>query len=267
MLSIVPGEPQGFKKPSKSMTFGGRKVIDPEKSLATSSTSVVKTRIKKISTNPEDIERLLENDADALLNMKKDIGVAQNNELEKAKLALASIQKEYDALKIQNDIKERELANISDHRITLRGLEVALDDTRDSYRSKIKLLNDQLADVQENMDAENRTRNEMSYMIHRIEEEINQCKMQAHALNHQLDFVKGEFSNVDSTLRLSRQELIEEELKVQELAKTVQSRSEQRQTKIQELQSVILEGEMSILKVQESMNFTRNNQVRHFPML
>ncbi len=261
--SIVPGEPSGFRKPTKAGTFNGRKFVEQEKSLTSVSTNAAggSNRQKKILSNADDIERLLENDADALLNMRKDINIAQNAELEKAKQSLKAIQKEYDTAKIHNDIREKECASLRDRLIALKELDDSAEVTRESYRVKIKELNTNISNVQENMEAEYRTRDALTFMTNRLKEEINACKVQTHELNHQLDFVRGEFHGIDATLRLSKQELIEEELKVQNLSKTVKERSEQRHEKMNELQSIVLEGEASIAKVQELMTVSLARQV------
>lgn len=91
----IPGKGPPFSK--------GRKVVDTSNSNKSESmkisdkddvtSSKTSVRGKKQVSNEEELDKLLENDAGALLNMRKDILVTQAKELEKARAYLATFQK------------------------------------------------------------------------------------------------------------------------------------------------------------------------------
>lgn len=238
----------------KSGTFGGRRFQETDR---TADEDRIETfggqRGKKPEASVDNLEKMLENDAAALLNMRKDITLAQQAEVEKARKSLASLQKECDNARIQNDLKDRELADLLDQIKALKVEELRVLSTREAARKDIAALNEQLLEVQDNMLAERRTHNVLSYMKIRLEEEIMQCRLKGHDITQQLDLARSEANGVESTLRLCKQELMEEEKLVDTLQKSVRSRGEQRRVKMGELQSIVMEGENSVARVQASM--------------
>jgi hypothetical protein len=69
----------------------------------------------------EELDRMLENDALVLMNMKKDLEITQKAEIEKAYANLSAIQKEHDTLKRDNNLKEMALRKLMDSCLTLEG--------------------------------------------------------------------------------------------------------------------------------------------------
>jgi chromosome segregation ATPase len=240
---------------TKSGTFHGRKFIESDsnqnqnnEAAATSS----RTRGKKMNSSLHDLDKLLDNDAVALLNMRKDLSLAQENEIDKARISLLSIQKEYDSLKNSNQLKEHELLKYIDERKTLLTLLQTYQSSIGSYQTTIEILTDDISEVKENILAENRTKNMLSYMISRLEEEILDCKSKSHYWSQQLQQIKAELNGIDGTLRLSRHELTNDEKEVEQLSKTVKGRTEQRIQKMNELQSLVMEGEASVVKIRNT---------------
>lgn len=209
-----------------------------------------------MNSNIDDLDKLLDNDAAALLNMKKDITNAQDSELEKSRAKLAAAQKEYDVLKTSNIHKSKELADLTDAHSVLSGLIKSQVENSGKYMAQIDALNHDIAEVEDNYQAEMRTRKSLSFMTKRLEDEILDCKAASHSFTHALSQAKAEHIGVESTLRLSRHELTAEERILEQLAKTVKVRSEQRVEKMGELQSLVLDGEMSIDKVRHSLRGT-----------
>ena len=268
--SVVPVEPRSSKpskfNPSKATDSSvpgkrGRKIVDgqasrtsgaknppsPEKSEAGT------RRGRKQVTNADDVDKLLENDAAALQNMRKDIQDAQEKEMVKARAFLSSLQKENNGLKISNDAKSKQYAELIDTRATLEAyIREGEGNAGAGYRI-IDGINDSLKDVEDDMAAEGRTRDMMTFMRHRLEHEIFSIKTTTHELSQKLETVRSEYAAVDSAIRITRVELAAEEKHVETLQKSVRERSEQRIQKMQQLQNLVNEGECSVARAQESV--------------
>jgi chromosome segregation ATPase len=266
----VPGS---HRNPSsKPGTFHGRKFIETgsngitggEKLIESSTTGELSSRAKgkKMNSNLNDLDKLLDNDAVALLNMRKELSQAQEQEVEKARNSLLSLQKECDSLKIFNLQKEHEIAKYEDQKIVLVGLVKTQLENSGRHTNKIEQLNEDIAVVEDNIAAENRTKNVLIFMIKRLETEIIDCKSKSHYWTQQLQQAKAELSGIDGTLRLSKHELSSDERQVELLSKTVKGRTEQRLQKMNELQSLVVEGEASVLKIQQT--FKGSLDVRRF---
>ena len=278
--SVVPVEPSS-SKPSKfnfnkdsakakenSQTAhpgkpfaNGRKIVDAAASRVSGAgkkspdkpEASTRSRGRKQNANADDVDKLLENDAAALQNMRKDIQIAQQKEMDKARTYLSALQKESNELKISNDAKSKQYAELVDTHTTLDAyIKEGAGNAGACYRI-IDGINDNLKDVEENMEAEGRTREMMGFMRHRLEQEIFTIKSATHDLNQQLEQVRSEFANVDSAVRITRVELAAEEKHVDTLHKAVKERSDQRVLKMQQLQALVNDGENSMERAQESM--------------
>lgn len=247
----------GSRNPAtKSGTFKGRKFVEVNHSASADLDVNGGKRGRKPNVDVNDLDKLLENDAAALQNMRKDIQRAQEAEMAKCRTNLASIRKEYDTLCTINTKHAHQLAELKDTKIILEGLVEGQEHGREKYLSIISGINDELRDVEENIEAENRTKQMMTFVSNRLDAEIMDCKVKSHALNATYAQLKSEYSGLESTLRLSRLELSGEERHVESLIKTVKDRSQQRQAKMGELQSMVMEGEESINRVRMSMRGT-----------
>mmetsp|Transcript_14047 Transcript_14047/g.21000 ORF Transcript_14047/g.21000 Transcript_14047/m.21000 type:complete len:617 (-) Transcript_14047:179-2029(-) len=245
----------GIRNPAtKPGTFKGRKFVESEGSQSAELDS--RARGKKMNSNIDDLDKLLENDAAALLNMKKEINQAQSAEMEKARTALAALQKEYDGIRTANVVKERELADVLDSKKVLEGFMVTQEENMSSHNRAIAGIESDLDAVEDSIQAEARTRSMLTYLSNRLEQDIMDCKAQSHVLTQQLNQAKAEYTGLESTLRLSKHELAAEERHVEVLTKTVKSRTDQRQQKMQELQSMVMEGKQSVERVRQSLHST-----------
>ena len=118
MLSVsLPGEPKvPASSRSKAAVKGGRSIAasvngDPS---TVDAPVTAKERAARNNTSMEELDRMLENDALVLMNMKKDLEITQNNEIGKAFANLSAIQKEHDTLKRDNNLKEMTLKKLID---------------------------------------------------------------------------------------------------------------------------------------------------------
>lgn len=263
---VVPVEPNSSKPskfnlakvkenvPASHPGRKGRKIVDNTtggKSLEKSEST--RARGKKHNVNADDVDKLLENDAAALLNMRKDIQIAQEKETVKARAYLASLQKESNVLKISNDAQSKQYAELIDTRATLESYIKEGEENASACYRVIEEKNANLKDVEEEMGAEGRTREMMAFMKHRLEQEISSIKSVSHELSQQLEQVRSEFAGVESAVRIVRVELASEEKHVETLHKAVRERSEQRVAKMQQLQSLVNDGEISLVRAQENM--------------
>jgi hypothetical protein len=210
-------------------------------------------RGKKANSNLQDLDKLLDHDAIALLNMRKDLSLTQENEVQKARSVLLVLQKESDSLQILNQQKVSELQKFHDQKIVLLNLIKRQEENSQNFQTQLTLLQEDLQEVSENITAEVHTNQMMCFMIKRLENEILDCKSTSHFWTQQLQQTRAEYNGLESTLRLSRHELMNEEKEVEILGKTVRGRNEQRIVKMNELQSLVLEGETSVMKIRNTM--------------
>ena len=266
---VVPVEPSGgkpskfnFKKDSVKMKDinktshpgkKGRKILDASKDSPEKNEASIRTRGRKNNVSVDDVDKLLENDAAALLNMRKDIQMAQEKEMVKARAYLSNLQKESNALKTSNDVKQKQYTDLVDTKINL---DAYVKKGEESAKASYDIIGDikgKLQGVEEDMAAEQRTRDMMVFMRHRLEQETFAIKSATHQLNQQLEQVRSEYSSVDSAIRITRVELAAEEKHVESLQKAIKERTDQRLMKMQQLQSLVHEGENSVVRAQESI--------------
>lgn len=272
---VVPVEPNSSKpskfnftkdasktKDNSAPGKGGRKIVDGHQASRASGlknphspekNDVSRSRGRKQIVNADDVDKLLENDAAALLNMKKEIQIAQENEMIKARAYLASLQKENNSLKISNDAKTKQHAELVDTQATLEAYIKEGEGNAGGCYVVIDRINENLKEVDDDMQAEGRTHDMMIFMRHRLEQEIFGIKSTTHELSQQLESVRSEYAAIDSAVRITRVELAVEEKHVDTLQKSVKERSDQRVRKMQQLQNLVNEGEYSAARAQESV--------------
>ena len=269
MLSIVPGEPPGA--PSTKSMFSGRKQHTKSKSQGAINTSLAThgknassnksksgdektvSHKKKNNTSLDELDRMLENDAFALMGMQKELELSQQAEVEKSNNLLKDLKKEFDTLKIDNELKEKILLSNQDAYRTLCGVIHAGNSTSSGAQEVIKDLNSQLEVASENLHAEQNTNASLSLITNRLESEISKCQLEIHQTNFSLDHVKHDLKAKEVTLRISKQEYAEQQKQFDTLMKALKSRRGERKSKLNQLQSIILNGETSVARIQNSM--------------
>ena len=247
---IVPGPPSKpiasqSTKAAKSNVAPGRKITN---SLPNGEPEKDKTlqKRKKGATTMDELDRMLDKDHIALLSMKKDIGEAQKQEITKSGRELLNLQKEYDALRIANGLKEKELAKITDDIVQLRGLESVACSTTTIVQDEVSGIKSELKRVNDDLDAEQRTLKMLTLISKRLTDEIAECRVQTTKVQFDLDIVKHEVVASESTLTLSRQELAVQEKQVDSLLKIVKARREERSAKLKQLKTIVADGEASV---------------------
>ncbi|CAE7464324.1 unnamed protein product, partial [Symbiodinium microadriaticum] len=253
--------PESRNRATRSGTYKGRKFVEVTHSASADLDVGGSKRNRKPNVDVNDLDKLLENDAAALQNMRKDIKNAQTAEMDKARANLSAIRKEYDTLCTFNAKHASKIAELRDKKMILEGLVEAQQQGREKYIGIIDAISEDLREVEENTEAEERTKNMMAFMRNRLDSEIMECKIKSHSLTATCTQLRAEFNGLESTLRLSRLELSSEERHMESLLKTAKSRSEQGQAKMHELQVMVQEGEDSIARVKMSMEEVLENSL------
>jgi len=254
MSSIVPGG-----APHSKSVYSGRRVntkshdaVVPSRSSSRQA-SAPKPRLKKNTATVEDIDRLLESDALALMNMKKELEDSQKSEILKSQSFLRNLQKEFDALKIENDTKTKELINYRDKYNTLICLDNADAIVSGQTRNTIAEMNAELETVTENIEADQRTAKILNLIAERMGKEISTLQLDVNNLSFQLENAKSEAKASEVSLRLSRHEYDEKEKQFEGLMKTVKERRTMRKEKLAQIHSMVMEGENSVAKIHSTM--------------
>jgi chromosome segregation ATPase len=196
---------------------------------------------------------MLEDDALALLNIKKDINQAQHDELEKIQTSVLSTKKEYDSYYVTNNSKEKQLQALVDQVNSLVGVDKSTTITQKSAKSVMDELTEQTTTVLEELGAEQRTIKMQTVMIKRLDEEIGKCRIDIAKATVNLEHAKHDLSLAENNLQLNRQYLLEQETQFEKLQDTLKTRKDQRENKISMLQSISIEGEHSVTKLQQSL--------------
>lgn len=285
MYSIIPGsEPMSSKSTggmftrsiatepsvsarSEKFQKGGRKIVKSDGSTVISKGKANKINerllAKKEPPKPrsaaaenvtmEELDQILEQDALALLNIKKDIGSAQEVELKKLQDKLMKTKREYDALHMENTAKQRQLDAMKIKASTLQGVEKASQESLNTVQGSMDSLISQTDVVNEELAAEQRTIRMLTLLIKRLEGEIGQCRVDAAKTTVQLEHVRHDVTITDGNLATSRQELIEQEQQLDKLNTALSSRSDERERKLQMLHNISVDGEQSMVRLQQSL--------------
>ena len=235
---VGPGPPDQSISSTRRPSKGGRKLVKAE---TTAGGGGGEKNLRPVDiTDIDDLQKILDRDADAIVNMKRDITTAQKGEVEKAKLKLLKCQKEYDAKKIENKRKQLKLNELLDKQKELERLQSVRNAESSQKQSVVQTLKRNISVIEEKLAADKRTFGVMALMNARLQSETEQLRSESQLLSQQLDIKKTELLGLNSTIRSSKQELMEEEKKYEDLVKLVKSRAQQRMEKMSQLQSIML---------------------------
>jgi len=264
------------QKPPSTGTYGGRKFVSSpdikkistrpksspmrlmsaqqqesvhDRSVDTASIARPRTR----QANIDELERVLDLDIITMQNARRDINDAQKNELDKSMKLLTELKKESNALFASNEMKERELANLH---VDIKCQEAKLASfisTDNNSRIKIKNFNEQHSRVLEKIAAEQRTRKMLNHIFNRNTKEIEQFRLDFQTLTANRESTEQEMRSVEEQNRLNRQDLLGEEKLLETFNRTRKVRTEERQLKIQQMKSIILDGELSVSRMNNSL--------------
>lgn len=267
MYSVVPGgnafsattaEPTSTAKFGKFGKHSGRRLVasapsGQQQQQQQSERAQAKSKVALGNASIEEIDKILEDDALALLNIKKEIATAQNDELTKIQDALLTTKREYDSIVVQNATKERELDALRIQLQSLAGVDKATNVTQKEVKSAMRELTDQTAQVLDDLAAEQRTIKMQSLMIKRLDEEIGKCRVDTSKAMINVENAKHDLQLAENSMQVNRQYLLEQEAQLEKLQQTLKQRKDQRDSKINMLHNLSVEGEMSIAKLQTSL--------------
>lgn len=212
---------------------GGRRLVNPEGNGA--------KEVRPVDISDiDELQKILDRDADAILNMKRDITNAQKAEVVRAQAMLLKSQKECDAKKIENKRKSKILAGLLDQEKELERLQSIRGTQGTLNEATVDRLKANIAEIQEKLSADKRTLGVMGLMHARVHAESEQLRSESQLVSQQLEIKRTELLGLNSTIRSSRQELLEEEKRYEELVKMVKNRAQQRVEKMGQLQSLLL---------------------------
>lgn len=261
MYSLVPGgaafsstQPKKVGKIGKFTKHSGRKIASaPSSQQEKHNKAQDKAKVAIGDASVEELDKILESDALALLNIKKEIIHAQTDELVKIQATLLNTKREYDALFVANNSRERELNSLEDRWIALTGVDQATSVTQIEARDQMRELTDQTAQVLDDLAAEQRTIKMQTLMIKRLDEEIGKCRVDTSKAMITVEHAKHDLTLAENSMQVNKQYLIEQESQLDKLSNSLKQRKEQRDGKITMLHNLSIEGETSVAKLQHSL--------------
>jgi hypothetical protein len=247
MRIAPPDHAQGSSNRSRSRQ-GGRRIVNPETGGngntggggGGGAGAGAEKQIKHVDISDiDDLQRILDQDADAILNMKRDISNAQQTEVRRAQGTLLKSQKEFDARKIENKRKTAHLADLLDKEKELARLQGIRSAQGSASQCSVQVLQSGSEVIEERLCADRRSLGVMALMHARVQAETEALRAESQVVSQQLELKKTELLGLTSTRHISKQELLEEQHRNDDLVKMVKSRAQQRVAKMGQLQSLL----------------------------
>ena len=248
---VEPAAPNGQKPSNNAQAPGRGRQLRQGSSITEGSTAdAPKKRTKAVTM--DELDRRVENDALELLNMKKEIAEQQKLEVKNAMKVLMGIKKEYDAIKAENNTRQAQVNKVADEVLSLRGVDVAVQQSSEKTAEFCKDLTKQLASVEECVAAELRTLAMQKLMHDRLISDIHKLRIENGEQDFVAEKIKHNLNGVNNTLLLSKTELGDREFKLQTLRDQAKSRAKERGTKMQLLTSIVQDGMKSVSLIRSS---------------
>jgi hypothetical protein len=249
-------EPKTSPRSIRTPNHPGRKLVANPPSahlLVKKDSSKIKPKTTENATI-EELDHMLEEDALVLLNMKKEINKSQNEELEKLKVSVLAIKKEYDSIFVANNMKEVQLKSLQDSEAALAGVEKAAYSSSAEVNQLAQSLQEQSEIVNEEYEAEQRTTKMLTLMIKRLDKEVAQCRIDTSKAVVAVDHAKHDLQITEVSASANRQELLDQEAQLEKLNSALKARKQQREQKINMLHNLSAEGESSVARLQNTIN-------------
>lgn len=250
-------EPKVSPRSTRTPNRPGRKIVanGPSSRLLEKKDTTQAAKAKSTeNASIEELDQMLEDDALVLLNMKKDITKSQREELTRLKDSLINIKNEYDAIHVNNNLKEIQLKALQDKHTALTNVEAATHMTSDDVEQLKNSLKEQALVVLDDYEAEQRTIKMQTLMAKRLEKEIGQCRVDTAKAVIAVDQAKHDVALTETSLQNSRQEVLDLEIQLERLNSTLKARKDQREQKLHMLQTLSREGENSVARLQNSIS-------------
>ena len=201
----------------------------------------------------EEMDRRIEEDALALINMKREILESQKAEVGRAQQKLAVIRKEHDTLHMGNERLQLQIGQILDRANTLEVVDRGVKAAGNATQELVNNFNKQLAEAEEIQAAEMRSLRMQQHMLSRLDAEIAEMRALSAKATFKLDTLRHEIVATENTLILSKVERGAQEHKLNDMKKTLEGLTKERNNKLGMMNSIIEDGEMSLSRVQGSV--------------
>jgi len=174
------------------------------------------------------------------------------------------MQKEYDVLLTANNLAEKNLKEVESKVLSMKGLDMALMNDSEAVKDTVQSLSQQTIDVLEDLLCEQRTAKMQGHMMTRLREEISDCRVETAKATVFAEQAKHDFLLASNSLQSNRQDLLEDEAAFDKLLASMKTKKEHRDLKLSMLNSISVEGETSVMKLQQSL-FAASPVVAHRP--
>ena len=200
----------------------------------------------------EELDRLLEEDALELMNMRRNMAGAQAIELQKAQRMLATMKTEYNELKIKNDEKELVVRKVNDKIVELQAIQATKENIGSKVEDVYSNLRKEITEINEQIENEMRLNRMQGHIFKRLDEEIAVCKKETAVESAILDSSAHDFTSLSNSLQTTTKDLTDLEKKMDKMIGTIKFRKQQRDEKMGMLNSIVQEGQNQMEKVQAS---------------
>ena len=210
-------------------------------------------RANKNNVKMNELDAMLENDAQQLVGMKRDIATSQQEQVHSTNKMLIAQRKEYDLLRRTNVLKSKEESAWADRVQHYEHMVQSGKGQQSKYGKRIEQLNREVSKAETIIATEMRSQRVLEAMHARIEKEISDCRVDMSSASFALDHLRHEFTATDLALISSKQDLAELQRQISTLTRTADVRAKQRVAKLHQLQVIVDEGETSRQKMEESV--------------
>lgn len=204
---------------------------------------------KKMLVSQEDIDETRHDDRLKLLTMKRKQADIRQDEILTIKNKIMTLNKEYDTIHRSNERKLHELNVINTSVTSLQHVDESNQEFNQNTLDITNRLNNSIEKVLEMCAMETNSQNMLEHMKKRLCSEINICRAESAVLAQVYDQVKFEFNSLSNTYRLKETDYKQEEKKFNELSKTLKSHDLDKDLKLNMLQSILNDGDVSIKRV------------------
>ena len=214
----------------------------------------VKKSKRRAPKTMEELDRRIEEDELALVNMKREIREQQKVEIANSQKTLIGVKKQYDVVHAQNKVLDKKLADLMDKMNGYKAVDDAMQESSQETQSICRELTRKLANIEEMVNAEQRTLDMQRLMRRRLESDTGTLKLENGELTYKLDKVKYDLNSCMSTLQLSKVELAEKEKILEEMHAQAMVRSKDRARRVELLHGIMSEGSNNLTMIQEAIH-------------
>ena len=262
MKAPVVQPPAGLKPSVAHAGNGGRKLREHSRADAMMSnvssdedlTSTATKKTKKAPKTMEELDKRIEEDELALVNMKREIREQQKSEVAKAQKSLIKVKRDYDVIHSSNRALQKKLADLMDRLKTLKGVDDAMHVSSQDTQTQCRELTRQLASIEELVAAEQRTIDMQTMMRKRLEGDTNTVKIGNQSITFALDKVKVELNAAMATVQISKVELADRDKKLEDMIQQAKNRRKERSRRMEMLHNIINEGEHNLEMVNDAVD-------------